>query len=242
MGDLNMAIKKNIGELAAVGAGVYTLPDTARILRLPNEKVRRWASGYWKMNNERMRSHAEPIVNRGVWGEGKSRALNFFALIEIFTFMALRELGIPLQKIRNAREELIRRFETFYPFANHELLCDGKQIFVSIEGKNAPILMYLGKKGQTALKDIVEPFCHKLDFCSETKLAERFWPLGKERFVVVDPHHGFGRPTISGTNITSEAIVGMVKAGESMEQIADMYQIDMKAVEDAADFELKNAA
>ena len=166
-----------------------------------------------------------------------------FALIEIFTFMALREIGISLQKIRSARKELIRRFNTLYPFANHKLLCDGNQILVSIEGSSdTPILMYLGRDGQTALKEIVEPFCRKLDFCSESNLAERFWPLGKNRMIVVDPHQGFGRPTIAGTNITSEVIVALVSAGESKAEIVDMYDIDLKAVDDAIDFELKNAA
>lgn len=236
------AKKQQIGQFAAIGSGVYTLPDTARILRLPKERVRRWATGYWKLNKEGVRAHSKPVVEMGIWGEGNSRALNFFALIEIFTFTALRELGISLPKIRKARDELIKRFGTSYPFANHELLCDGRQIFVSVEGAKSPVLMYLGKSGQTALKEIVEPFCRKLDFCSKTKLAQRYWPLGKDRKVVVDPHHGFGRPTISGTNITSEAIVAMVSAGESREQIADMYELEVKAIEDALDFELKNAA
>jgi uncharacterized protein (DUF433 family) len=226
-----------------LGKGIYTIPDTARILHLPKSRIRRWISGYCKFTVDRETcTISQPVIDQGTWAIQNSRALNFYALIELYTFTALRELGVPLQKIRRARTDLIKRFNVSYPFASYELLCDGKQILVKFRETASSILMYLGENGQTALKDIVEPFCKKIDFSSQTKLAEKYWPLGKSRFVVVDPNRGFGRPTIIGTNITTKAVAGLVNAGDPLEEVARLYKIKSEWVEDAVEFELGNAA
>ena len=218
----------------SLGGWVYTTSDIARILQLPQHKVRRWVSGYWKIGESGHRLLAAPVIDRGIWKSHDSRAMNFYALIEIFTFMALRGLGVSLQKIRQARTELTERFKTTYPFASHKLLCDGTQILVILEDIVNP--MFLCEQGQIALKEIVEPFCQKIDFSRQTKLAEKYWPLGRNRAVIVDPNHGFGRPTILGTNITTETIASLVRAGEAPHVVTGLFNIDIDAVKDAVEF------
>jgi uncharacterized protein (DUF433 family) len=102
--------------------------------------------------------------------------------------------------------------------------------------------MYLDAHGQIAFKEVIGPFCKKIDFNETTSLARTFWPLGKNRNVVVDPHHGFGRPTIVGTNIATEAISNLVYAGESKDSVTELFNIQLSAVEDAVEFEMRKIA
>jgi uncharacterized protein (DUF433 family) len=60
--------------------------------------------------------------------------------------------------------------------------------------------------------------------------------------IVVDPHHSFGRPVIEGTNISTEAIASLLRGGESVENIAESFQISLKEVHAAQTFELRDVA
>ncbi len=220
-----------------LGEGYYTVPDAAQILGISAEKLRRWVSGYLK--------DAERILPMGAlptYGEGKSKGFNFYTLIELFTVMQLRDLGITLKKIREARQELAERYENPFPFAYHGIVSSGKQLLVEIEHEMPDAFLELGTIGQTAFKKVMEPFCKKLDFHPETKLVTRYWPNGKKSSVVVDPHHGYGRPTIKGTNIATETIAQLIRAGESEANIAAMYELNEKQVSDVLKYQLTTVA
>ena len=92
------------------------------------------------------------------------------------------------------------------------------------------------------MKKILQPFCDRLDFDAATSLAQRFFPLGREHPIVVDPRHAFGRPVIDGTNVTTEAVMALLRGGETIEDVADSLAISDVAVRAARIFEMKRAA
>lgn len=231
----------NIGcDRPRLGEGVYTLPDAAHILNLPQPRVRRWVNGYWQVLSSD-RQHRQ-VLDLRIWGSSQDRAFNFYTLVEVYCVMAFREMGVSFLKIRQARDELSVRFKTPYPFASHELLCDGKRIMVALKNTGILSVLTLGAGGETAFQKIIEPFCHKLDFSNKTELAERFWPMGRDSSVVVDPRHGFGRPTLDGTNISTQVIYDLIRAGEDDDAICVLYELTEKQVRDARQFEERKAA
>lgn len=141
--------------------------------------------------------------------------------------------------IREARKELANRFNTQYPFALGGLLCSGRKLLKELGNG---VLLELGSKGQTAFENIIEPFCARLDFDEATSLARRFHPLGKNSPIVVDPRHAFGKPVVDGTNVTTEAIMSLVRGGESFIDIADAFEISLEDVKAARAFEMSKAA
>ena len=162
--------------------------------------------------------------------------------MEVYVVGQLRMTGVPMRKIRTARDELARRFNTSYPFSQRGILSDGKKILVALTDPDADSLLTLDQTGQTAFREIVAQFCQRIDFAPVTDLALRYWPDGRDSSVVVDPLHSFGRPSIVGTNISTDALSGMVIAGESTEMVATLYKLDVGKVEDAVTFELGKAA
>ena len=224
-----------------IGCGVYTVPDVSKILGFSKDRIRRWVSGY-KRTGKGKKYEYKPMIDEGFWGEGASRAVNFYSLVEMYTFIKLLDLGISVRNIRKAREELKARFDLPYPFASHKLLCDGHQIVIEMQSIDNKIYLLLGEGGQTAFQEAIKLYYKKIDFNDSSTLAERYWPAGKDRMVVVDPNRGFGRPTIRNTNITTEVIFSLYQAGEDKMQIADLYEVDEKAIEDAVGFELCKAA
>ena len=214
--------------------GVYLIPDAVRILRIPAGSLRSWVNGHNYKESSRF-----PAGEMESVGTGRDRHFGFLTLVELYLVAQLRRRGVSMSTIRSARDELATRLETTYPFASGGLLCSGKKLLHEL---GDGVLLELGTTGQTAFEKIVQPFCDRLDFDAATSLARRFYPLGKEQPIVVDPRHAFGRPVVEGTNVTTETILALLKGGESIEDIADSFHIPEDAVRAARVFETKKAA
>ena len=59
--------------------------------------------------------------------------------------------------------------------------------------------------------------------------------------MVVDPRRAFGKPVIAGTATPTETLAGLIRAGESPEQVAEDFRLTTKQVEDAWQFEKRAA-
>ena len=216
-----------------LGKGIYSVPDAATILDMPVGKVRRWIKKYWELE---FLQHADESYT---WGESRDKAFHFLTLIEIIAVDSFRQVGVSFPKIKTAHTKLSHLLDTQYPFAHAELMTDGKRIFYELLDTS---LLEMDEKQQLSFKKLVAPYCKKIDFQHKTQLAQRFWPLGKDHHIVVDPHHSFGQPVILGTNITVDAIINMLKAGESPEFIATVYDLNLNEVEDVRLFMKRTAA
>lgn len=216
-----------------LGAGFYTIPDISSLLGFSQSKVRRYLDGYWDQR-----------VGKAFYGESyswsvdsKHKAVNFYVLIELYTFISLRSMGMSVQKIVKYRDQICKDFNTQYPFASQHVLSDGKKIWLEID----QAIVNADGTRQIAISQIIMEFAKKIDFDADSHLAERFWPKGKKNSIVVDPHHYFGSPVISGTNIGAETIYDLYESGESLKHIKFLYDLKGKEVKDAIDF-FKKAA
>jgi uncharacterized protein (DUF433 family) len=207
--------------------GAYTLPDAARLLRLPPGRVRAWVLGA---------GGDGALAHRGT---GPDRTIGFHSLIELFSISELRGRGISWATLRAARQELVERFATTHPFALRGFLTDGKRLLREL-GDQA--LLELGTGGQTAFERVIGPFCKRLDFDASTQLASRFYPAESGRDIVIDPHHAFGRPVVQGTNVTTEALACLIRGGERIEDVALDFRLEPGQVETAWRFEERLAA
>ena len=218
---------KNKPEL---GNGIFTVPEASIILDIPSYKINRWLSKYWEMDFQ--------DKNVYTWGRDKDRGFNFYTLMELIAVYSFRTVGLSFFKIKEAHKILGNILKTHYPFATSRLLTDGKNILWDSKKD----LMILTKKKQYVFKAIIEPYCKNIDFNDQTYLAKRYWPLGKKHSIVVDPHHGFGQPTIQGTNISVFSLIQYIESGESMNSISKLFNIKLKEVRDVVLFNDRIAA
>ena len=217
-----------------LGNGIYTMPDLARILNLEYFKVQRLINEYWD------KKFANQLGEKYSWTIKKSKAVSFHTLVEFYVFFQLKEAGVSTQKILGAHTELSKMYKTVFPFAKSQILNGinyvGKKIVFRI---NNDEIIDLDLTKQLNM-DFIKSFMRKLEF-DKNNLAERFYPLGKNNSIIVDPKHQFGQPTIKGTNIFPETIYNLYKSKESKKFIASSYNINLKEVNDAIEY-CKNAA
>lgn len=202
-----------------LGEGIFLTKDVSEILHLPYPQVRRWMLELWDKRFGRNLAAA--------FGERGNKAINFYTLIEFYTYFHLRKENVPWKQISDAHGVISNDLNTPYPFATH-LSTDGRKIWYSKLGN----LVKADGKQQFDLKSILEPFLKRIDFGVDS-LAERYYPLKHSHTVVVDPKHQFGQPTIFGTNITTEIIFKLYQGGETLENICTLYDINANQATDA---------
>jgi len=213
---MNVVLKK--GE-PKIGEGIYLTSDVASILQLPYSKVRRWLNEFWDEKLIADYSYS--------FGEKNNKAVNFYTLIEFYTFYQLRLKGISSQKIQSVHKTISRDLKTIYPFATN-IRTDGKEIWYEYLDE----LIKANGKQQLDLKVLLDPFLHKIEF-GKNNLAELFYPLEKSKNVVIDPKRQFGQPTISGSSIQIETIKKLYEGGESKNNICHFYDLKPSQVNDA---------
>ena len=161
--------------------------------------------------------------------------VNFHSLIETFTFFHLKEKGVKTNVILEAHELLSKRYRTLYPFAHADMLrAGGEVLFSELDKDGKELLIGATKALQLKLKlsSTLEKFSHKLTF-GQDHLADAFRPLGRCSTVLISPHHQFGQPTISGTNILVDTIGELAEAGETKKRIKSIYELTDRQVNDA---------
>jgi uncharacterized protein (DUF433 family) len=168
-------------------------------------------------------------------GGKENRSVNFYTLIEFYTFYQLKISGLSTQKINTLYKQLAKDLHTQYPFAR-TIHTDGKSIWY--EQLNE--LVKADGKLQLDMKLLLAPFLKKIDFSNEG-LAERYYPLDNSRNIVIDPNHQFGAPTITGTNIKAYTINDFFSNGESIPSICSLYNLSEAQVLDALKY-FKRAA
>jgi uncharacterized protein (DUF433 family) len=231
---------------AALGEGIFLIKDVSKILDLDYEKVYRWIVSYWgnDLNDE--------VVY--TFGEDDNRAINFYSLIEFYTFFKLREKGLSTTEIKNFHAELSKILNSKYPFAiAQDYFIEQRKVKrkkTSQMGILPPkikkfiyytyfdSLIKFDSKKQFSLK-FMEKFLDKIEF-DENNLAAKFYPLTNSKNIVVDPKHQFGQPVVTGTNIKTQTLFNLYNGGETLENISILYNISTDKVKDAITFQ--NAA
>lgn len=212
--------------------GIYTISNVAQILGLPASKVRRWLDVYW---DNIFSKHTHQIYHKG---ERRDKIVNFYTLIEFYVYFQLRDNGVSTKKIHKAHSVIANIMKTSFPFANTGILTDGKSIL--FDNPEIQSIINADDSLQINIREVIELFCHKIDF-GENELAEKYWPLGKGKSIVVDPEHQFGQPVIEGTNIQVNSVYNLFKAGEKVKLISSIYELSSQQVKDAISFYQKAA-
>lgn len=219
-----------------LGEGIYLTIDVSRILKLPYSKVKHAMRHFW---------HGYTFGSKG------NRAINFFALIEFYTFYKLKDIGYTSAQIKKLHTKLAHDLNTAYPFAsvrmhtpknNDENREPGlrklkRQIWYEYMGN----LMRGDRSNQPTIESFVKPFLRQIEF-GEDQIAKRFYPMGRAKNVVVDPLHQFGQPVIGGTNLQTKAIYNLYDAGEKKNNISKIYDISDAEVNDAIRYHKRKVA
>ena len=231
-----------------LGKGVYSVPEAARIIHADARSVHRWVSGYHTHTSNRF---SPRILTSESASDHGQEILTFQQLIELLFVKLFRDHSVSMPTIRAAAQRASGTFKTVYPFAFAGLRTDGRDIFhlteedvIRAAGDEEPItkrrIAEDLKNGQTVIVEFAEPYFQKIDY--DKMEAAKYWPLGKDRSVVIDPHRACGTPIDNCTRVPTNTIYSMYRGtrrrpGERAEVISKWFEVSIESVRDAIAFE-----
>jgi uncharacterized protein (DUF433 family) len=214
-----------------VGKGIYPVPEAARLSKVSPRRIRYWLNRFdsetARERHTLWQGELQPIDDKIV--------LSFLDLQEVRFVQKFLESGVSWKILRVAHEVARKRYNTEHPFCTRKFATDGKYIIEELKNQSSSIEFEEIEKTQKVFPSVVRPFIRDLDF-SDNRLL-RWWPLSRNKNVVLDPHRQFGRPIVSDAGVATEILFLAVKAGQSEREVANWYEVKESDIRDAIDFE-----
>ncbi len=188
-------------------------------------------------------------VTRWFYGDGGTRRilapkearvpLSYLQLVEVGMVAMLRRVGVPMNRIRRAREFAVQTLDLEYPFTDIRWRTEGHHLILhlsDLEHDDAlRRLVVADAGGQLAWEEMVGLWFLEFDYDAKTGLAIAWHVAGRDSKILLDPRIAFGAPQIRG--IPTWAIKGRSVAGMSIQEIAEDYGISEEDVREALTFE-----
>lgn len=218
---------------------IYEPTEAARLVGLSAGRVRRWLSGYqYRYTSGRtvLERRQKPVLRRAA----DSPHASFLDLIELWRARAFVEAGLSTQMVRRAFEEAGKITGLFHPFARKRFFLAGSKILLDIgprQGKT-PNLVELLSGGQQIGAPLGLFYLKYVEFDPISEAVTRWWPMGKDRPIIVDPGYSFGAPTVFEKGVKT-AVVYQLYQGEqrNASRVAQWMQLEPAEVEAAVEFE-----
>jgi uncharacterized protein (DUF433 family) len=216
---------------------LYSFAEADRLAGVSPRTSSRWVKGY-RYRNERGERVAQPSMTTSRAVE-PNEGVSFLDLVSIKAIDGLRKMNFSTRAIRQVVQYCQDELRMAYPLATQKFKTDRRNIYMHAgDGRLLEVLG--GRQGAQAWDRILEPFLQDLDYHNE--FARRWYPLGKDEPVVVDPDYGFGLPVVVGSGVRTESIAEQYYAGDKFEHIAYDFNVTRKQIESALKLESQLAA
>ena len=214
--------------------GIYSIPEAARYTGLEESRVRRWLSGYSFTSSGKKRS--SPPVWTGQLPVIKGRrAVAFRDLIEMRFVDAFLRAGVSWKTIRDVQETARREFNLDHPFSTNRFRADGSSIVMQVTSADQQAGLFDLHSRQQIFFDAAEPLRGELELNDHDQVC-RWWPLGRNRTVVLDPARQWGRPVTARTGVPVDVIARLHRKKITAVAIASWLEAGQDEVEDAIAF------
>jgi len=209
----------------------YGPAEAARYLRLPAATLRTWLVGRdYPKGDAHARFH--PLIRPA---SNQPLQLSFYNLIEAHVLRALRtEHGVALAQLRQAIAYAEKKLQLQRLLLSPELRTHAGRVFLDRYAE----LIDLSASGQLAMRKLLEDHLQRVEW-DDWKFPVRLYPYvgasqqAGDRPIAIDPQIAFGRPIVQRAGVSTAAIADRIDAGESVEAVADDYDLTREEIEQA---------
>jgi uncharacterized protein (DUF433 family) len=214
---------------------LYDETLAAQVLRVPPSTLHWWLEG-----GERRGRRYEPVLRAASTG---SKTVTWGEFVEARYLREYRRTHlVPLLRLRAFISTLRQELGVPYPLATaRPWVGPGRRLFLEAQrvAELEPDLWACVEPASGATPLLLpgaQAFYERVEFPEDADgVALRVWPLGRKTPLVIDPHVRFGQPTVRG--IPTAALTGQVRAGDSIEAVADDFNLSLDDVVVALSYE-----
>jgi uncharacterized protein (DUF433 family) len=216
---------------------MYRLVEAAGLLRVPASTLRSWTKGQdYKVQGERRRFHPPIPLDEG------QEFLTFYNLVEAFVLSSMRrDHNVELAVVRRSVDFVREKMGDQRPLLTKDFYTDGVSLLVEEWGR----LVDASQEGQVAMREVVETSLKRIDRDARGVVA-RLYPwrrsVDEARVIELDPTRALGRAVLIGTGISIDVLRARNRAGDSVEQLAKDYVVDVDKVDAVVNWDERQAA
>lgn len=205
----------------------FTVPlltplEVAEHLQIPERTMHRWlvatAAGHPLVHSLKPEQRGWPSVP-------------FVALVEAYVLRALRGFRLSTHKIQAAAADIRTQFGTEYALATRRIATDGVDVFIHYLDTDE--IARAGDR-QMPIRQVIDDYLRYIVWDEDDEVPtrlrlRRYDPAVAE--VVIDPRFAWGAPIIEPAKVTVETVLGMWRAGEKPDVVADEYGLSVEQVQ-----------
>ena len=212
---------------------IYTFSEAARLAKTTPGTIKRWIFGT---------ETSIPVFEPTHLDERDQAVVSFVQLVEAVVASNFRRKGnVSLEVVRQAYHNARNHLGIEYPFASLKLEPLAGHIILRLrQDKLEKGLPAIDSLGLNTIPGLTIEVLDDLEY--ETELATRWWPVGKQRPIVIDPRFSAGLPTIPQRRVTIQNIRKRWLAGQSIQFISKDLDLEDTTVEDALRYSEQIAA
>jgi len=216
-------VQTSFENIQALGHGIYTYPEAARLVGVESRRIRAWFKG--------MPGRPGPVIH----GEYDADAISFAGLIDSLVVGKLREFGVSMQYLRKVHEQLLHEFDMPHPFCRKNLLTDGRRVWIELADVFGEWQLKEVLTQQHAFPSILRNSLQPIEYDSDTLLAKQ-WNVFDN--VIVNPKIKYGKPVVKTAGIPTAILAAAYEANSQDEiAVANWYDITIDEVRAAVQFE-----
>jgi uncharacterized protein (DUF433 family) len=212
---------------------IYSYADVDRLNGLTPGTGRRWLEGHVRAGvfYEPVLRPAPSGANAVTWGE----------MVEARLLAEFRG-RVSLQRLRPAVVRLRQEFGS-HPLAHASPLLDveGRELVRKVQDEvslDRQLQLVVVRNDQLMLNLRAQRFRDSVTY--EDGVVVNFRPAGRTPEVLMDPLRSFGQPSVRG--VRTDVLAEDFRAGESLESLADLYDLELRQVDQAIRYELISSA
>lgn len=203
---------------------LYSLSEAAVYLGIAETTLRSWINGRTYPSSTGPRFF-KPLIDAA---DPARHRLSFANLAEAHVLQATRDREIPMPKVRSAIDYVAARIASPHPLISADFHHFGKDLFLKqLEGD--PINASRGD--QLGIREILDLVLERLER-DKSGYPVRIFPM-RTNHLVLDVNVAAGQPVVRGTRIPARVLWSRRVAGDSIEELATDYGINVSDVEEA---------
>ena len=213
---------------------IFTLREAAGYLGLPKSTLHNWARPV----------DGQPIVTCFP-PRGREATVPFIGFAEAFVLSAFRRAGVPLQRIRPAVDALSAEIGIEHALASERLYTDGAEVlydYATEHDEEELSGLTVVRTGQREFAEVVRDYLRRITYGNDGWASQVRLPTYRRAEVVVDPRRAFGMPFVVHGGARVEDLVDRFKAGDTLAEIADDFDVPALEVEDVVRVATRAAA
>ncbi len=219
-----------------IGLGLYTVKEASILTKVAPTNIRRWLHGYKGAHDQRV----EPLWTPQLQGTD-FEGLGFHDLLEIRFVDEFRRYGVSLQAIRMASQAAKELYDSPYPFTCRKFQTDGKAIFANVYDETGEDQLLALAKKQYVINEVIKPSLYEgIQF--EEDIAVKWYPNSKKKAVVLNPKISFGKPIVENCAVPTTTLYESYLVEKDKKFVARVFDVPVKSVTDAIEFEEQLAA